>query len=112
MSELRRWLPLIAPPPGGELRLRRALRSTSPRPASRRIYAVTAGAVAMAMLVVLVLPSTVTPERQIQAALHTALTAPAPDLVVRDGALLRLPSNDPRVRIYLVANSPSALPSR
>ena len=65
------------------------------------------------MLVLLVLPPTVTPERRMQAALRTALTAPPPDLVVHDGAVLRLPSGDPHVRIYLVANSPaSTLPSR
>ena len=113
MSEFRRWLTQITPPPGGELRLRRALRSVSRRRSPHRIFAVAVGAAVVAMLVILAVPPTVTPEHQMQAALRTALTTAPPALVVHDGAALRVPSGDPRVRIYLVANSPpSALSVR
>lgn len=107
MSEFSRWLPVLAPPPGGERRLRLALRPQRTRAHARRwvpLFAVSALVVATAMLLVDRAP---TRAQRVEAALLAAWQSPGPALVVRGGAALALPSADPRVRLYLVASQSS-----
>ena len=108
MRELPDLLPQLAPPPGGELRLRHALRSArAQRPAARWVAAsaLVAGITAVAVLGWRPSPEQRELERTLQATL-----APTPPLVVEGGSARRLPSADPAVRIYLVMTADVAPP--
>lgn len=96
------WFPELAPPPGGERRLRQAMRAPGATPAWR--WAPLATACTALVVALAVWPSRVE-HAPIDRALRTAWAVPDTPRI-EHGHSREVASGDPEVRLYLVTLSP------
>lgn len=103
MRDIDRWLPDLAPLPGGLSRLQASLRAG--RRQSRPPWLALAAATCVVAIVLGLLPETLQRYRGRQVLVQAVREAVQPDpegLRVIHGAAIALPSGQPDVRLYLV----------
>jgi len=110
MTESTTLGPKLKPPPGGLLRLQRAVQQREIKRSHTKNWVVAGITASVLAAAVLIVSHDIARQRQITRALQQALTAP-PQTHFDNGAYVSLPSHDKNVRILLIGSLSPAVPA-